>query len=107
MFYTIKKVAIATLLLPTFKITDVELVLALIFGFYALIKLTNFILIIKEHDFESLFTSIVSIGCFISIFFLNLTPKNIALILLIWLGLMSLIKLKKADFYHDLIYLLF
>ncbi len=93
--------ACVILLFPSFKITDIKLVLGLIFGFYTLFKLTSFILIIKEHDYENLFTSIVSLGCFITIFYLELTTKNIALILLIWLGLMSLVKLKKADFYHD------
>ena len=93
--------ACVILLFPSFKITDIKLVLGLIFGFYTLFKLTSFILIIKEHDYENLFTSIVSLGCFIAIFYLELTTKNIALILLIWLGLMSLVKLKKADFYHD------
>ena len=89
------------LLLPTFKVNDLGFILKTVFGFYALIKLTQFILILKEKDFESLFTFLISLGAFISLFLINLTTKNMVLILMIWMGLMCLIKLKKADFYHD------
>ncbi len=89
------------LLFPTFNLTDIKLTLTIIFGFYALIKLSCFMLILKEKDYENLFTGIISIGCLIAIYNLKLSTKNIALILLIWLTLMALIKLKKADFYHD------
>ena len=89
------------MIFPILGIKDVKLVLELIFGFYTLIKLSSFIIIFKERDYENLFTGLVSLGCFISIFFINLTTKNIGLIILIWLGVMTLVKLKKADFYHD------
>ena len=89
------------LLLPTFKVNDLSFILKTIFGFYALIKLTQFILILKDKDFESLFTCIISIGVLISLFLIEASTKNMVLVLMIWMGLMCLIKLKKADFYHD------
>lgn len=89
------------LLLPTFKVNDLSFILKTIFGFYALIKLTQFILILKDKDFESLFTCLISIGALMSLFFIESTTKNMVLILMIWMGFMCLIKLKKADFYHD------
>lgn len=89
------------LILPMFKITDMKLILSIIFGFYAALKLTGFMLTFKEHDYEYLLTSIISLGALISIYFLELKTKYLALIILIWIGLMSLVKLKKADFYHD------
>ncbi len=89
------------LLLPTFKFNDLGFILKTVFGFYALIKLTQFLFTIKNKDFESLFTCIISIGALISLFLINLTNENLVLVLLIWMGLMCLIKLKKADFYHD------
>ena len=89
------------LLLPTFKINDLSFILKTIFGFYALIKLTQFFFIYKEKDYESLFTFIVSLGILISLFLVELTTKTMVLLLLIWIALMCLIKLKKADFYHD------
>lgn len=88
------------LLLPSLNITDFKSVLMLIFGFYTLIKLTGFILTLKEHDLENLFTGIISLGSLISIYLIKDT-KYIVLIFLIWMGLMCLVKLKKADFYHD------
>ena len=57
--------------------------------------------IFKEKDYESLFTSIISGIGIIATCLLELNTKNIVLILMVWMGLMSLIKLKKADFYHD------
>ena len=89
------------LLLPSFKVNDLNFILKTIFGFYALIKLTQFLFILKEKDFESLFTSIISACALVSLFFIEFTTKNMVLVLLIWMGLMCLIKLKKADFYHD------
>ena len=93
--------AVIIILLPTFKITNIKIVLLTIFGFYTIFKIVSFILIYKEKDYESLFTSLVSGSSLIATSLIELTTKNIALILMIWMGLMSLIKLKKADFYHD------
>lgn len=93
--------AVIIILLPTFKITNIKIVLLTIFGFYTIFKIVSFILIYKEKDYESLFTSLVSGSSLIATNLIELTTKNIALILMIWMGLMSLIKLKKADFYHD------
>ncbi len=93
--------ACVIMIFPILEINDVKLVLELIFGFYTLIKLSSFIIIFKEHDYENLFTGLISLGCLISLFLVSLSAKNIGLIILIWLGVMALIKLKKADFYHD------
>lgn len=89
------------LLLPTFKVNDLNFILKTIFGFYAMIKFVQFILILKEKDFESLFTFMISLGALISLFLIEFTTKNMVLVLMIWMALMCLIKLKKADFYHD------
>lgn len=89
------------ILLPTFKVINIKNILIVIFSFYSIFKLISFLLTYKEKDYESLFTSLVSIGCLITVFLFELTIKKIVLILMIWMGLMSLIKLKKADFYHD------
>ena len=89
------------LLLPTFKVNDLSFILKTVFGFYALIKLAQYIIILKEKDTESLFTCLISLGAMLSLFLVKLNTKNIVLILLIWMGLMCLVKLKKADFYHD------
>lgn len=89
------------ILLPTFKVTNIKIILIIIFSFYTIFKLISFALTFKEKDYESLFTSIVSGSGIVVTYLLELTTKNIVLILMVWMGLMSLIKLKKADFYHD------
>ncbi len=94
-------ISFTILLFPIFKINDLKLVLTIIFGFYTIIKLTGFIIIFKEKDVENLFTSIISLLMLISLYIGSLTTKKLVLIILIWLGLISLVKLKKADFYHD------
>lgn len=93
--------AVVILLLPTFKFNDLGFILKMVFGFYSLVKITQFIFTIKYKDYESLYTCLISLGVLISLFLVNLTTKSMVLILLIWMGLMCLIKLKKADFYHD------
>ena len=89
------------LLLPTFRIKDVKMVLLMIFSIYAALKFIQFIFIFKERDFESLFTGFISLLGFVSLLFVKITTQKLVLILLVWMGVMSLIKLKKADFYHD------
>ena len=94
-------IAIVVTLLPVFKIENVRLALIFIFSFYTVLKLTQFVLVWKYKDYQSLFTSIISLGVLIAVLKVSLTAQNIALILLIWIGFMCLVKLKKADFYHD------
>ena len=94
-------IAAIVLLLPSFKVNDLSFILKMIFGFYALIKFVQFILIMKDKDYESLFTSIVSLVSLISLFIIEPSNKHLILVLMIWMGLMCLVKLKKADFYHD------
>jgi len=93
--------SLVVLLLPSFNINNLKIILIIIFGTYALVKLIQFILIYKEKDYESLFTFLISIGALAIVIYLELSVKNIALMILIWMGLMCLVKLKKADFYHD------
>lgn len=94
-------IASAIILMPSFKLTNIKTALIIIFSFYTVFKLTQFIFTIKEKDYESLFTSIIAGIALIVTIYINITSKNLALILLIWMSFMSLVKLKKADFYHD------
>ena len=71
--------AVSIILLPTFKITNIKIVLLTIFGFYTIFKIVSFILIYKEKDYESLFTSLVSGSSLIATSLIELTTKNIAL----------------------------
>lgn len=89
------------LLLPSFNITNVLLVLIIVMASFAFLKLLQFILTFKDKDYQSLFMSIISlISCLVLAIF-ELDKKIILLIFLIWMGLTCLVKLKKADYYHD------
>ena len=78
-----------------------SLSLLIIMGGYIVNKLSNFIINFKDKDYGDLFLTIISLGIFITMFLVDLVNKNVVLIFLIWLGLCSLVKLKKADYYHD------
>ena len=69
---------------------------------YAIINGIEFCLNYKSQDYSSALTAIASLAIAITSLIFNVnTPKNIALSLLFWTMFMSLIKLKKADTYHD------
>lgn len=89
------------ILLPHFKIFKLDLILLIIFSIFALLKLIEFILIKKEKDYEYLFVSVISFISAIAIYFIKSDIKMNILVLLIWMGLMCFIKLKKADYYND------
>ncbi len=79
---------------------NLKLGLGIILAFMSLFKFIN-LLNMDSKDNEDLFGSILAMLAFISLFYFDLVTKNIILIFLVWLGLNSLVKLKKADYYHD------
>ena len=90
-----------TLMLPMIGITNVKEVVCFVFGFIALINFGSFIKSPKDKDMESITTFlIILITCALYLALEN-KPINLALVLLLFVGLISLIRLKKADFYND------
>lgn len=91
------------MLLPLFNITNVKIAFAIIMTVYQISNLINYILVKESKDTEGLYTFFISLISSILVFILNVNtnPMYLALILLIWTFGMSLIKLKKADYYHD------
>ncbi|MCM1052623.1 MAG: hypothetical protein NC483_01410 [Ruminococcus sp.] len=89
------------LLMPIFKFYDLKVILLFILGLYALMEITSFILIRKKDEFESLSMGIISLIMMIVTYFLELNDKKLLLIILIWMGVNALVKLKKVDYYHD------
>ena len=81
-------------------VKNLKLALCSLFAAIALLKFIN-LLNIDSKDHEDLWASVLAMIAFIALFYFDLLTKNIILIFLIWLGLMSLVKLKKADYYHD------
>ena len=95
-------ILIGTLLLlcPLYKITDIKWINLIIFLSYAIINLLKFILTYKSKDYEGLFTCLASIVAAITSIVLKSEKSaiNLSLTLMIWIILLSLIKLKKADY---------
>lgn len=90
-----------TLMLPMLGINSTKEVICLLFGLISLLSLCIFIKKPKDKDKESIATFLVSLVTCGLYLFLENKPINLALILLFFLGMVSLIRLKKADFYND------
>ena len=89
------------LFLPFLGFNKSKLVLIVSFG---LMTIANFIVFIakkRDQDNEGLYTFVGNLLLTILAFVLKQTPLNFALMLLLYVLLLSLIRLKKADFYHD------
>lgn len=91
------------LLFPLLHFIKVKIIFLSILLIYTILNLVKFILTFSYKDYEGLFTSIASIITFSIALNLDIakTPWYLALSLLIWIIMISLIKLKKSDYYND------
>ena len=91
------------LIFPLLKVINVKYIFMGVLALYGTLNLIQFILTRKEKDYEGLLTVIASILTLVLLGFLEIdnSPMNLALSLFAWIILMSLIKLKKCDYYHD------
>jgi len=89
------------LLLPFIGYGNVRIILGFTFGIIALINFVGVVKKPKDKDYENLFSCITSLAVCILSLVLPKRPSNLALVLLLYVMIMSLIRLKKADFYHD------
>ncbi len=91
------------LIFPLFHFIKIKTIFIGILSAYAILNLIQFLLTRKDSDYEGLLTCIASIAVLTLVCFLNVSkvPWYLALTLFIWVILMSLIKLKKADYYND------
>ena len=94
---------VVILTLPVLQIHNPKYILLLMLIIYGLISLFKFIMVYKSKDYDGLFTFLASVITIILMFIIdvNSKPFKLAFVLLIWIVLMSLIKLKKSDYYHD------
>lgn len=90
-------------ILPIFNINNVKRVFIIIISFYGIIHLIKNFFIINAKDYSGFRTSATSIVILVLMLFfdINDSPWNLALIMFIWVILMSLTKLKESDYYHD------
>ena len=91
------------LTLPIMGVTNVKIIFIIVLTLYGILNLIQFILTFKDKDYEGLFTTIASIITIIIAIFTDfkILPLNLAMTLFVWISFMSLIKLKKIDYYHD------
>ena len=97
-------IGISLTLLPNFKILDLETILFVVMMCYATLNLIQFVLTKESKDYEGLYTSILSYGIGVAGLYFNLFNGKIEMVTIIlgWIILMSMIKFKKCDYYHDL-----
>ena len=88
---------------PLLKIVNVRYIFIGVLAYYGILNLTQYILTSKDKDVEGLFTMLASIIAMLLLGLLDVEnePVNLALVLFVWIIMMSLIKLKKCDYYHD------
>jgi uncharacterized membrane protein HdeD (DUF308 family) len=96
-------IGIISIILPLFSITSPKFILQFIMLSYTIINLFRYILVRKTKDYEGLFTAIVSLVLFISLYFINLSNNSLTLSLSVFAFViaMSFVRLKKSDYYHD------
>ena len=90
-------------LLPIFNITNIKTIFIIIISSYGIIHLIKNIFILDYKEYSGFSTTINCIVVLVTLFFLDIndSPWNLALVLFIWVILMSLTKLKESDYYHD------
>ena len=96
-------IGIVLVLLPIYVVPNMSIIVRILFLSYAIINLVQYILTRKSKDYEGLHTCIVSVICLIATFIFDVTAtaKTLAMTLMLWTTLFSLVKLKKVDYYHD------
>lgn len=88
--------------LPILGVINLKGTLLMSFGLISLFNLVSFCITYKDKDLESILTFIVSIVIMILIGLLDLKQNvNVAVILMVWVAFISLVRLKKADYYND------
>ncbi len=91
------------LLCPLFQINNINILFIMTMGFYTLINFGKFLLTKEQNKYEGLFSSGAAfiVGIIAVFFQINESVLNLTILLFIWITLESLIKLKRADYYHD------
>ncbi len=91
------------MVVPLFWVVNIRLIFIIIISLYGVIHLIKNFLILKSKEYSGFSTAISSVVVLALLFFIDINdrPWNLALILFIWIILMSLTKLKESDYYHD------
>lgn len=95
-------ISCVVLILPIFNVDNIKMVFISIISLYGISHLIKNFTTLASKDYSGFGTSLNSVVVLILMMFLDVNePWNLALILFIWIILMSLTKLKESDYYHD------
>lgn len=96
-------IGIIILILPLIGIKELKWISLIIFSSYSILSFIQFFLTLDSKDYEGLYSGISSLIVVIAHLFFNPanSPKVLAMLMMTWIILMSLTKLKKSDYYHD------
>lgn len=96
-------VGVFLLLCSIMKVTDINLLFLITMASYMMINFGKFLLTKENKDYEGLLSAIASLMVGSMVFLKKDldNPSTLAFLLFTWIILQSLIKLKKADYYHD------
>lgn len=91
------------MVLPVFDFNNIKVVFISIIAIYGISHLFKNFTILESKEYSGFSTSLNSVVILILMLFLDIndSPWNLALLLFIWIILMSLTKLKESDYYHD------
>ena len=95
--------AAAIMILPIFNIMSIRIVFIITISLYGIIHLIKNFALINAKDFSGFNAALSCVVVLVLLLFMDIndSPWNLALILFIWVILMSLTKLKESDYYHD------
>lgn len=96
-------IGVVLLILPLFEISNIKWLNTGIFALYTILNSIQYLLTKESKDYEGLHSALASLIVLVANLLLNTqnNPKTLAMLLLTWIMLMSLAKLKKMDYYHD------
>lgn len=96
-------VAAIITILPIFNITNIKSIFIIVISLYGIIHIIKNFLLLNSKDYSGFSTAAASIIALVLMIFLDVndSPWNLAMILFIWIILISLTKLKESDYYHD------
>ncbi|MBR1413236.1 MAG: DUF308 domain-containing protein [Bacilli bacterium] len=95
-------ISVIILMFPTFKITNVKYILGISLILYTLVNFIKYIITHESKDKEGLYTALISLAIALIVFFSDMSkPKNLALTLFSFVILMVIMRIIKADYYHD------
>lgn len=95
-------ISCVVIVLPIFNIDNIKMVFISIISLYGISHLIKNFTTLASKDYSGFGTSLNSVIVLVLMMFLDVNePWNLALILFIWIILMSLTKLKESDYYHD------